>query len=292
MVVTRLGDGGQAPWTYTRTRRRLGVVIDRNGGPTTLRPGTDVLVARDRERARKLRRYSRHRDAEDLEQLVLSYLPLAHALARRFGPRGSREDLEQVACEGLIKAIRRFEPDRGFAFTTFAIPTILGELRRHRRDTAWPAHVPRPLQERIQGVRSAAERHGARCGREPTAAELADVLGCHEEEVLDALTAAASLNVVPLDAPRRDQDPGAGPLAEQIGGPDPAYDRVECLASIEAAAPALSDDHREVVRLRFSEELTHREIARRLNVSRSEVARRLAAAEDSLRSTLQLRLAG
>lgn len=257
-----------------------------------LRPGTDARQTLENERSIALQRFARHGCRDDLEHLVISYLPLAHALARRFGPRGSREDLEQVACEGLIKAIRRFDPARGFAFTTFAVPTILGELRRHRRDTAWPAHVPRPLQERIQGVRAAAERHGARCGREPTAAQLAAELGCDEEEVLDALAAASSLNVIPLDAPPRGDDAVASSLTEQLGATDPAYDRIECLASIEAAAPSLTDEQREIVRLRFGEELTHREIARRLGVSRSEVSRLLTAAEASLRTSLELRLAG
>jgi RNA polymerase sigma-B factor len=273
---------------HGRTRAR----IADSAALTMLQPGTDPRRERDDERAAALRRFARDGCPDDLERLVVSYLPLAHALARRFGPRGSHEDLEQVACEGLIKAIRRFDPDRGFAFTTFAVPTILGELRRYRRDTAWPAHVPRPLQERIQGVRAAAERHGARCGREPTAAELAAELGCDEEDVLDALAAASSLNVIPLDAPPRGEDAASVSLAEQIGAADPAYDQIECLVSIEAAAPALTDGQREVVRLRFGEELTHREIARRLDVSRSEVSRMLAAAEDALRSSLQLRLAG
>ncbi len=255
------------------------------------RPGANARHVRDTGRNLAFRRYARHGRPQDLEELVISYRPLAHALARRFAPSGNREDLEQVACEGLIKAIRRFEPERGFAFTSFAVPTILGELRRHRRDTAWPAHVPRPLQERIQDVRAAAERHGARWGREPTAAALAQELECDESEVLDALCAASSLNVVPLDAPPRNGDPGAGSLGDQIGAADPAYDRVECLASIEAAAPALTDRQRAVLRLRFGDDLTHREIAGRLHISRSEVARMLVAAQDSLRSRLMSRSA-
>ena len=241
------------------------------------------------ERDALLRRYARHADPRDLEVLVVSYLPLAHALARRIGRGSNREDLEQVACEGLIKAIRRFDPDRGFAFMSFAVPTIVGELRRHRRETAWPAHVPRPLQERIQNVRAAAERRSASCGREPTIAELADDLGCEESLVLDALAAASSLNVLPLDAPQRADGDGDGSLADQIGAADPAYDRVECMASIEAAAPTLSDQQRTVVRLRFADDLTQREIALRLQISRSEVARTLAAARAVLRSSLDVR---
>ncbi len=254
-----------------------------------LREGAHDRRARDDAREAALLRYARHRDSRDLEALVLSYRPLAHALARRVGRGSSREDLEQVACEGLIKAIRRFDPDRGFAFMSFAVPTILGELRRHRRDTAWPAHVPRPLQERIQDVRAAAERRSARCGREPTIAELAADLDCDEALVLDALAAASSLNVLPLDAPPRGDEDNGGSLAEQIGAADPGYDRIEYLASIEVAAPTLSDEQRTVVRLRFAEDLTQREIARRLRISRSEVGRTLAAAQATLRSSLDIR---
>ncbi len=254
-----------------------------------LREGAHDGRARDDAREAALLRYARHRDPRDLEALVLSYRPLAHALARRVGRGSNREDLEQVACEGLIKAIRRFDPDRGFAFMSFAVPTILGELRRHRRDTAWPAHVPRPLQERIQNVRAAAERRSARYGREPTIAELAADLDCDETLVLDALAAASSLNVLPLDAPSRGDEDNGGSLAEQIGAADPAYDRIEYLASIEVAAPTLSDEQRTVVRLRFAEDMTQREIARRLRISRSEVGRTLAAAQATLRSSLDVR---
>lgn len=258
---------------------------DRDGGVTLLRPGSHERHTRDA----LLRRYALHPDPHDLEALVVSYRPLAHALAHRIGRGSNREDLEQVACEGLIKAIRRFDPDRGFAFMSFAVPTILGELRRHRRETAWPAHVPRPLQERIQNVRAAAERRSARCGRDPTIAELAAELECEEALVLEALTAASSLNVLPLDAPRRADGDDDGSLADEIGAADPAYDRVEYRAAIEAAAPKLSDEQRTVVRLRFAEDLTQREIALRLRMSRSEVGRTLAAAQATLRSTLDVR---
>jgi RNA polymerase sigma-B factor len=239
--------------------------------------------ALDQRRRRLLRRYARSGDRDDLEQLVVSYRPLARALARRYEAGGAREDLEQAACEGLIKAIQRFDPDRGAAFTSFAVPTILGELRRHRRDTAWPARVPRAVQERVQAVRAATDRLTATSGRPPTAQAIADTLDCGVEEVVEALCAASSLTVVPLDDPPRPDDDG-GTVINRLGATDPGYDQVECIAAIEDALPALTQAQLTVIRMRFGDDLTQREIARRLDVSRSEVARALGAAVERLRS--------
>jgi RNA polymerase sigma-B factor len=263
-------------------RARLGRTCQ--GGPTILRPGAQrEVITNERARERLLRRYARWRRPEDLEQLVLSYRPLARALARRYAT-GAREDLEQAAYEGLIKAIHRFEPERGAAFASFAVPTILGELRRHLRDTAWPAHLPRALQERVREVRAAAEDFSAAHGRNPTPGELALHIGCGDEAVLEALGVSSALSVVPLDAPVRDRDLSTVSVADQIGDDDPGFERVECLASIEEALPTLSRGQRTVLRLHFAEDLTQREIAGRLGVSRSEVTRDLGAALARLRA--------
>ena len=174
---------------------------------------------------------------DDLEELVLSYRPLARALARRYvTAAGGREDLEQAAYEGLIKAIHRFEPERGAAFASFAVPTILGELRRYLRDTAWPAHVPRSLQERVREVR-AAGRGLQRCARPPSDRHASSPasLACDDEAVVEALGVSSALSVVPLDAPSRDHDAPAS-VAEQVGVDDPGFERVECLAAIEEGA--------------------------------------------------------
>jgi RNA polymerase sigma-B factor len=248
------------------------------------RSSTAPHGTREDERRELLGRYAQYRRPQDLERLVVSYRPLARALAGRYQAAGSREDLEQVAFEGLIKAIRRFEPDRGFAFTSFAVPTIMGELRRHRRNTAWLVHVPRPVQERVQDVRSATERWSATHGRTPTARELADSLARDEEEVLEALCAASSLNVVPLDDPPQADEEAGSTATDQLGVIDPGYDQVECLVTIEDALPALSPAQRTVIRLRFAEDLTQRQIAVRLGISRSEVARVLGSAVETLRS--------
>jgi RNA polymerase sigma-B factor len=233
------------------------------------------------ERRRLLRRYALHRDKQDLERLVISYRPLARALARQYDVAGARDDLEQAACEGLIKAIQRFDPARGTAFTSFAVPTILGELRRYRRDTAWAVRVPRTVQERVQAVRAAGDRLMAAHGRPPTARELADWIGCDEEDVVEALCAASSMTAVALDGPSGADDDAAS-VADQLGTADPGYEHVEDLATIEDALATLSPAEMTVLKLRFGDDLTQREIAGRLQLSRSEVARALKGAVERL----------
>ena len=244
-----------------------------------LRPGSQNGASTDeRTRERLLRRYARWKRPKDLEDLVLSYRPLARALARRYATAaGAREDLEQAAYEGLVKAIHRFEPERGAAFASFAVPTILGELRRYLRDTAWPAHVPRSLQERVRGVRAAA-------------GELAREMACSDEAVVEALGVSSALSVVPLDGPARDHGAPTS-VAEQVGVDDPGFERVECLAAIEDALPTLTRGQRTVLRLHFAEDLTQRQIAGRLGVSRSEVARDLGDAIARLRAVTEERRA-
>jgi RNA polymerase sigma-B factor len=235
-------------------------------------------------RRRLLRRYALYRDPDDLERLVVSYRSLARGLARRYASASpSTEDLEQVAYEGLIKAIQRFDPDQGSAFPSFAVPTILGELRRYLRDTVWPARVPRPLQERVRQVRLAAAAFTARHGRSPTAREIADGLHCDTEAVIDALEVSSSLSIASLDARAPESENGRLSPAELIGNDDPGYERVECLTAIEQALPALTSGQKRALRLHFGEDLTSREIARRLGVSRSEAARELDAAVTVLR---------
>jgi RNA polymerase sigma-B factor len=239
----------------------------------------------ERGRERLLRQYARARSPEDLEQLVLSYRPLARALTRRYvNASCAREDLEQAAYEGLIKAIRRFAPERGAAFASFAVPTILGELRRFLRDTSWPAHVPRSLQERVREVRAATEELSAAHGRAPTVVELAGALDWDEDDVVEALGVSTSLSVVPLDAPARDREAPTVSVGDQIGFDDPAFERIEYLSAIEGALPALSNGQKTVLRLHFAEDMTQRQIAGRLGISRSEVARDLGAALAQLRA--------
>jgi len=238
----------------------------------------------DEQRERLLRRYARHRRTEDLETLVVSYRPLAWSLARRYsaGPSGDA-DLQQAACEGLVKALQRFDPERGTPFTSFAVPTILGEVRRYLRDTAWPAHVPRKVKERAGAVRRTGESFSAIHGRSPSVPELAAMLPCGEGEIVEALTAAATATTVSLEAERPDLD--GLTLADQLGTLDPAYEQVEYLSAIERAFPCLPIEEQAVVRLRFEGDLTQRQIGAQLGCSRSHVGRLLGSAIDHLRAT-------
>src|SRR3954449_3304102 len=158
-----------------------------------------------------LRRYARDRRPDDLEELVRRFRPLVRKLALRY-VRGNEplDDLEQVASLGLVKALDRFDPERGFAFTSFAVPTILGELKRSFRDTAWSAHVPRSVQERVADVRRESDAHAALHGRSPSVRELAERLECDEEAVIEALDAAGALHPVSLNGPRRGGGGGGG----------------------------------------------------------------------------------
>jgi RNA polymerase sigma-B factor len=247
------------------------------GGSAT--PAQTGRVHSDRERLH--RRYARFRRPDDLERLVLSYRPFARSLARRYmASADAREDLEQVACEGLIKAIQRFDPARGNEFTAFALPTVLGGVRRYLRDTAWPAHVPRSLQERARAARVQAAACTAATGRAAGVNDLVRVLGWTHEEVVDALEAASSLRVVSLDGGA--DEPGA--VATRLGVEDAGYERIECLAAIEQALPLLSESQRSVLRLRFEEDFDRKEIAGRLGVSVPEAGRALRAALAHLRS--------
>lgn len=241
-------------------------------------------VDKEAVRERLLRRYARQRDPGDLERLVVSYRPLVRGLARRYSAASATpEDLEQVAYEGLIKAIHRFDPGHGSAFTSFAVPTILGELRRYLRDTAWPAHVPRPLQERVREVRATATAFAARHGRAPTARDLARLLDRDIEEIVEALDVTVSLTIASFDSGSTQADDGERAPAERLGSEDPGYERVECLAAIEQLLPVLTGAQRQALRLHFDEELGCRQIARRLGVSRSEAARDLNDAVSTLR---------
>jgi RNA polymerase sigma-B factor len=227
-----------------------------------------------------LRRYARDHRPEDLEELVRRFRPLVRKLALRYA-RGSEplDDLEQVASLGLVKALDRFDPERGFAFTSFAVPTILGELKRSFRDTAWSAHVPRSVQERVADVRRESDAHAALHGRSPSVRELAEQLECDEEAVIEALDAAGALHPVSLNGPRRgdgeDEDDGA--LIDRLGGGDDGYERVEDRVAIEAAMPTLTDLQRRVLELRFGEDLKQSEIAHRVGCSQMQVSRLLRA---------------
>jgi RNA polymerase sigma-B factor len=230
------------------------------------------------------------RMAPDLgvEALVLRYRPLALKLAQRYvRTPDQRDDLEQVACLGLVKAARRFDASRGYAFSTFAMPTILGELRRHCRQTRWALHVPRPIQERVQATRRLAEEYEARHGRVPTAAEAASELGCSEEEVLDARMAAECLAPASLNAAVQAADGSPVELIDSIGAVDRGYEDAERRELVARALELLPARARLAVRLRVEGDRTMPEIAEHLGLSAPQSGRLVRGALRALRAAIE-----
>jgi RNA polymerase sigma-B factor len=220
-------------------------------------------------------RWSTRRDLRARDALIERFLPLARKLARRYsGSSEPYEDLVQVASLGLVKAVERFDPARGFAFTSFAVPTIVGELKRHFRDTAWALHVDRSAQERARRIMDARREVGVRHRRSPTIPELAEYLECSEEEVLDGLQVAEAYDTLSLDAPRA----GAGEAERRLdllGGEDGRLELIHDQTTVFAAAQQLCERDRRILYLRFGEDRTQAEIAALIGVSQMQVSRLL-----------------
>ena len=234
-----------------------------------------------------LMRFRENGDDAARDELVERFLPLARQLARRYArPNEPIDDLFQVASMGLLKAIDRFDPSRGNAFSTFAVPTIVGELKRYFRDTGWAVHVPRPIQERIGQVNRAVNDLSRELGRSPTPAELAAKLGLSPEEVLEALEAAKAFDAVSLDMPRGSDDEGSA-YAETVGAHDERFEMVEYNAVIEPTMAALPQRDRLILRLRFERDLTQSEIAERLGISQMHVSRIIRRSLDRLRTVAE-----
>ena len=231
-----------------------------------------------------LRRWHVDGDRAARAELVERMLPLARSLARRYAGKGEPlEDLEQVASLGLLKAIDRFDVSRDVRFATFAVPTIAGELKRHFRDRGWMLRVPRDIQElsaRVARVREALTRD---LGRSPTVDEVARTVGAGVEQVLDALRAADSYRMMSLDEPAAE---GAGAL-EAIGGDDEGYELAEHRVLLRPGLDGLGAREREIVRLRYYEGLTQREIARAVGVSQMHVSRLIRRSIDTMRDSIE-----
>jgi RNA polymerase sigma-B factor len=258
----------------------------RTGGRSAY-PPRESRAGEDR---RLLVRYHREGDAAAREQLVERFLPLARQLARRYHRGGEPlDDLVQVASLGLLKAIDRFDPERETAFSSFAVPTILGELKRHFRDKGWAIRVPRDLQELAVKVDRVGEEMARELGRAPTTNEMAERLGAHEEQVLEAREAAAAYRAVSLDRPRDDEDGEGESYAESVGEEDPGFALAEASATVERLMLALSEREREVLRLRFGEDLTQAEIGARVGVSQMHVSRLIRQSIARLREEAQRR---
>lgn len=208
------------------------------------------------------------------EGLIVEFLPLARRLARRY-QRSSEafDDLLQVANLGLINAVDRFDPDRGVAFSSFAVPTILGELRRHFRDTGWAVHVPRALHERALRVEHVAGELEGRRGRSVTVQEVADELSLSLEETLEAMEAGQAYGAVSMDAPIQSEDGARDSLIDRLGDEDHSLALVEDRAAVVTSLQQLPLRDRRVLAMRFDEELTQAQIAARVGVSQMQVSR-------------------
>jgi RNA polymerase sigma-B factor len=215
------------------------------------------------------------------EQLAALHTPLARSLTRRFTNRGEpSEDLQQVAMLGLVKAIDRYDPERGAAFTTFATPTVLGELRRHFRDTGWAVHVPRGLQEARAAVQKAVDELSTTLERAPNASEIATHLGISREQVLEALEVAEAYASVPLEGGSGDD---SGSPAATLGALDQALAQVEDRAALRPLLAELGEREQRILYLRFFEERSQSQIAAEVGISQMHVSRLLARTLTQLR---------
>ena len=231
-------------------------------------------------------RYLDTRDPIDREMLIERFLPLARQLARRYQrPEEPFDDLYQVACLGLVKAIDRFDLEREVAFSSYAVPTILGEIKRYFRDRTWSVRVPRDLQELALKVDRAVSNLSVDLHRQPTVAEIAERLGAEEEDVLEGLEASGAYRATSLDAPRGTDDDGGGDtLADTLGTEEQGFALAEDRATIAHLTRTLTTREREVLRLRFDEDLTQGEIGERIGVSQMQVSRIIRQALGRLRS--------
>jgi RNA polymerase sigma-B factor len=236
------------------------------------RGGADADAARER---RLFLRYVRFGDRAARAELVERFLPLAHRLAHRYrGEAVSMEDLEQVACIGLVNAIDRFDPERGLRFSTFAVPSILGELKRHFRDHGWAVRVPRPIKDHALAVNRAIDGLRGRLGRSPTPDEVAAETELTLEEVVEAIEAGTAIRATSLEALEAGTDDE--PLGRSVGGTcDGGLDLVLARDTVGRCVRGLPELNRQVLYLRFVEDLTQTEIGERVGVSQMQVSRLL-----------------
>jgi RNA polymerase sigma-B factor len=222
------------------------------------------------------------------EELVDQHIGLVEFLARRFRNRGEPlEDLVQVGTIGLLKAIERFDLEREVEFSTYATPTIVGELKRHFRDKGWAVRVPRRLQELHLELTKVVGYLGQELGRSPTVPEIAEYSGFSEEEVLEGLEIAQAYNFTSLDAPIDSEDGGSTSFADQLGGEDEHLENLEYRASLAPEMEKLPDRERRIIYLRFFKGLTQSEIADKLGISQMHVSRLLNRTLTHLRDALE-----
>lgn len=227
------------------------------------------------------------RTPADRAAMVERHLGLARHLALRYSDSGEPlDDLFQVASLGLVNAVDRFDPSRGIAFTTFAVPTILGELKRHFRDRGWAIHVPRDLKEASLRVRRAIADHNGE--RPPTPAELAEATGLSLEGVLEALDVGGAQRALSLDAPASSEEEGGATLVDLLGDDDDDLERATDRTLLETLMRTVTPREREILRLRFVEDLTQSQIGDRIGVSQMQVSRILRGALTRMRAAAQM----
>jgi RNA polymerase sigma-B factor len=227
---------------------------------------------------------ARRGDERSREELVKRFMPLARSLALRYQRSGEPlDDLLQVASLGLVKAIDRFDPEREIAFSSYAVPTILGEIKRYFRDRTWAVRVPRGLQELSMRIDRVVAGLSEELHRSPSVAEIAQALRATEEEVLEALQAGGAYRAVSFEAPAGASGEDAATLADSVGVTEDGFDRAEERATLDALLDAVSDREREVLRMRFEEDMTQAEIGAAIGVSQMQISRIIRQALQRLR---------
>ena len=230
--------------------------------------------------------FHREGDLEARDRALVELMPLVRALASRYAGRGEPlEDLVQVGSIGLIKAVDRFDVDRGVDFPSYAVPTIVGEIRRHFRDKAWAMHVPRRLKELSLRLSRILDQLTNELGRSPTIAELAAAAGVEEEEAIDALDSMNAYSTRSLDAPFDDSSDDS--LSEKLGVDEAGYTEVEDGTLLAAGLDALDERERQIVELRFFHELTQSQIASEIGISQMHVSRLLRRALATMRGRIE-----
>lgn len=223
-------------------------------------------------------------DRRARDELVVRFMPLARTLALRYRGRGNQDDLIQVASVGLLKAIDRFDPDRKIAFSSYAVPTILGEVRRYFRDRTWAVKVPRGLQERSLRVDRAVRDLMDTLQRQPTIAEIATAIDADQEAVLEALQAGNAYRAASFDAPYASSDGDSGTLGDVVGVIEDGFDRAEDRATLQRLMVGLTARERDVLRMRFEQDRTQAEIGAIIGVSQMQISRIIRATLQRLRT--------
>jgi RNA polymerase sigma-B factor len=230
-------------------------------------------------------RYLDERDPVDRELLVERFLPLARSLAGRYLRHGETfDDVFQVACLGLVKAIDGFDVTRERAFSSYGVPTIVGEIKRYYRDRTWTVHVPRDLQELTLAVDRAAAELERELSRKPTVDDLAERLEVSDEDILEALQARHAHRAASLDAPRRDDDQAESTVGDAIGVAEAGFEHVETRVVLGSLMTGLTPRDRLVMRLRFEGDLTQQQIGERVGISQMQVSRILRRCIERLRA--------